>query len=169
MYPFKRIIISLFAGLLLFSTVDVKASEPAAQAKKAYRLLDVTYDKYKRRSKDNQIFDQANACLLIVYIDWIGSMLVLTGNMNGLENENQEFSRILKERREDLKKFVDASEKNQKIFSSVKREVTRLQSNGILNGGKNMTPSDFSDTDFSEADQEFSLCLEPSFINSVSK
>ncbi len=89
--------------------------------------------------------------------------------MNGLENENQEFSRILKERREDLKKFVDASEKNQKIFSSVKREVTRLQSNGIINGGKNMTPSDFSDTDFSEADQEFSLCLEPSFINSVSK
>lgn len=168
MYPFKRVIILFFASLLLFSGLQGNANE-RAQAQKASMFLDMAYLRSKDEAKSKKIFDQANACLLIVYIEWIESMIYLTGNMSGLENENSEFSNLLKQKKAELSNFTNASPQNKNLYSAVKREVTRLEANGNITGGKKMSVNDFSQADFTDAEQEFSLCLETSFINSLLK
>lgn len=160
---------SLFAGLLLFSTVDVKASEPAAQAKKVFMFLDGSYSEYKQLASNQKVFDQANACLLTIYIKWIESMIYLTGDMVGVENENREFAKLAKQKKKELQEFVNMSVQNGKIYSAVKAEIDRMESKDIITGGRNMSANEFLNADFTEAEREFSLCLEDSFIKSISK
>ncbi len=145
------------------------AAESAAQANKVFIFLDNVYSKYKTQAKDQRVFDPANVCLLIVYIEWLESMRYLTGNMSGVQNENFEFSKLLKQKNTELQSLVNANDRNKNLYSSVISEIDRLHNDGVIKGGKDMNADEFLNSDFTKAEEELSTCIDPSFINTVSK